>query len=48
VFLLDESSAGQNVPHQRGLGVLKLDRQGRVEHSELTLDAIRAMARQAQ
>lgn len=47
VFLLDESSPGQNVPHLRGLGVLKLNGQDRVEGSNLTLGAIRDMARQA-
>ena len=47
VFMLDDASAVQTVPHRRGLGVLKLDRQNRVENSDVTLDMIREMARQA-
>jgi hypothetical protein len=49
VFYLRRSARGALVPHLRGLGALKLDRNSRVPNSSLTLDEIRrtvAAARQ--
>ena len=44
VFFLDED-AGVHVPHQRGFGILKLDRLNRIADSSLTLDDVRAAVR---
>jgi hypothetical protein len=41
VFYLKHSRRGTLVPHLRGLGLLKLDRSGRVLGSSLTLDQVR-------
>jgi hypothetical protein len=41
VFYLKHSRRGTLVPHLRGLGLLKLDRSGRVQGSSLTLDQVR-------
>ena len=46
VFLLRRGPRGADVPHLRGLGILKLDGRDTVESSSLTLDMIRTMARQ--
>ena len=41
VFYLQRSLRGAMVPHLRGQGALKLDRNNRVPNSSLTLDEIR-------
>jgi hypothetical protein len=45
-MFLDESTRGGYVPHDRGLGVLKLDSGNRVAGTSLTLDEIRNMVAQ--
>lgn len=40
-FFLDRTESGSFVPHDRGLGIMKLDIANRVESSGLTLDDIR-------
>lgn len=47
VFYLARSRRGAFVPHQRGQGILKLDRSGRVRNSTTTLADIRRAAEQA-
>jgi hypothetical protein len=41
VFFTNPTTFGADVPHLRGLGILKLDAANRVEESELTLDDVR-------
>ena len=48
VFFLTTTRNGKNVPHRRGLGILKLDRTGKVENKKTTLAEVRAMVRAAQ
>jgi hypothetical protein len=45
VFFLDRTNSHASVPHLRGLGILKLDRQNQVTGTSLSLDDIRHMAR---
>jgi hypothetical protein len=44
VFFLDPTSDGSTIPHLKGLGILKLDRNNQVRGSSLSLDDIRRMA----
>ena len=44
-FFLTPGESGANVPHLRGLGILKLDRNEQVPGSSLTLSEIRRMVR---
>lgn len=44
VFFLDPTSDGANLPHLKGLGILKLDANNVVRGSSLRLDDIRRMA----
>ena len=46
-LLLSQNRLGQTVPHLRGQGVFKLDRNGRDEEQHIALDEIRAAARSA-
>ena len=43
VFFLDQTPAGEAIPHRRGLGILKLDGMDRVPGTTLTLGSIRRM-----
>lgn len=45
VFFLSQGPVGNLVPHRRGLGVLKLDAQGRIRGSNVTLAEVRAAVR---
>jgi hypothetical protein len=45
VFFLDQGENGVAIPHLRGQGILKLDRDNVVTGSSLRLDAIRTLAR---
>ena len=45
VFYLKHSRRGTLVPHLRGLGLLKLDRAGRVGGTSVTIDQIRRESR---
>ncbi len=47
VFFLKRSRSGVEVPHLRGLGILKLDGQNRVRGMGLDVDAVRAAVRGA-
>lgn len=47
VVLLQRDRSGRNVPHLRGQGIMKLDRSNMVAGTHVTLDDIRAMAREA-
>lgn len=47
-FFLTRGASGTHVPHLRGLGIVKVDRQGRVPGSSLTLEAMRRMVRATQ
>ena len=42
VFFIERSSSGRNVPHRRGLGMLKLNAAGVVTEEGRSLDQIRA------
>jgi hypothetical protein len=44
VFFLDPTSDGSNLPHLKGLGILKLDQNNQVRGSSLRLEDIRRMA----
>lgn len=46
-LFLSQNRLGQTVPHLRGQGVFKLDRNGRDEEQHIALDEIRAAARSA-
>ncbi len=46
VFLVDQLPDGRFIAHGRGLGILKLRIDDRVENSELTLNEVRALARE--
>jgi hypothetical protein len=46
VFFLDPNGATSHVPHLKGLGILKLDAQDRVQGSSLNLNEIRRLARE--
>ena len=46
VFLVDQLPDGRFVAHGRRLGILKLRTDDRVENSELTLNEVRALARE--
>ena len=48
VFFLERNRQGRIVPHQRGLGILKLDAAGRVEGSALTVEGVRRAIAAAQ
>ncbi len=48
VLFLDESAAGRHVPHGRGAGVLKLDKDDRIVGSMLTLENVRASVKRAE
>jgi len=48
VFFLDDSTRGGQVPHGRGLGVLKLDATNHVVDTTLTVDDIRNIVSAAQ
>ena len=48
VFFLDDSTRGGQIPHGRGLGVLKLDATGHVAGTTLTVDDIRNIVSAAQ
>jgi hypothetical protein len=48
VFYLRRSSRGTFLPHLRGYGLLKLNRENRVGNSRLTLDEVRRTAAAAQ
>jgi hypothetical protein len=41
VFFVAQNRQGRNVPHRRGQGILKLDANGRVRGSNLTVDDVR-------
>jgi hypothetical protein len=41
VFFLDETSSGLHLPHGKGMGILKLDANDRVQGSSLSLDEVR-------
>ena len=41
VFFLDDGPLGRQVPHRRGLGILRLDAAGRIESSALTVGELR-------
>ena len=45
VFFLKPGRRGEHLPHLRGQGILKLDRENRVRGSDLRLEDIRRMAR---
>lgn len=47
VFMLDNGSSGNHVPHQKGRGILKLDSNNKVQGSDLNLDDIRRAAANA-
>jgi hypothetical protein len=47
VFFLKRSQSGLEVPHLRGLGILKLDSQNRVRGTALDVDAVRTAVRGA-
>ncbi len=47
VFLVDQLPDGRFVAHGRRLGILKLRADDRVENSELTLNEVRLLAREA-
>jgi len=47
VFFLKRSQSGVEVPHLRGLGILKLDEQNRVRGTALNVDAVRSAVRGA-
>lgn len=47
-FFLNRGESGVHVPHLRGLGILKLDKHGRVPGSSLTLTQIRRMTNGSQ
>jgi len=46
VFLVDQLPDGRFIAHGRRLGILKLRTDDRVENSELTLNEVRALARE--
>lgn len=48
VFLVDQLADGRFIAHDRGAGILKLRPDDRVADSALTLNEIRALAREAQ
>lgn len=48
VLFLDDSPRNGQVPHGRGAGVMKLDGNGLVEGTDLTIDDIRAAVKAAQ
>jgi hypothetical protein len=48
VFFLEKTPDGKNVPHLKGLGILKLDSTNRVRNSSLQLSDIRRMVLTAQ
>jgi hypothetical protein len=47
VFFVDQGSSGRLVPHLRGHGILKINANGKVENSSLSLEEIRATVRAA-
>jgi len=47
VFFLDRTPAGTLFPHDRGLGILRLDTENRVDNSDLTLADVRRQVQQA-
>jgi hypothetical protein len=48
VFFVDETRPGTHVPHHRGNGILKLDKAGRVNDSNVTLDDVKRQVREGQ
>ena len=47
VLILNEAAPGVQVPHRKGLGVMRVDADGRVEGTGLTLPELRSAARAA-
>ena len=45
VVFLRRTAAGANVPHGRGVGLMKLDSNNRIENSNLTLDEVKRLVR---
>ena len=45
VVFLRRNGAGVNVPHGRGVGLMKLDSNNRVDNSNLTLDEVKRLVR---
>ena len=45
ILFLTRSKNGRLVPHMRGLGILKLDKSGRVQGTDVTLDELRPLLR---
>ena len=43
VFFLERSPSGTFLPHLRGLGILKVDAEGRVRGSSLTVGTVRSL-----
>lgn len=41
VFFLDETSSGLHLPHLKGMGILKLDADDRIQGSSLRLEEVR-------
>jgi hypothetical protein len=41
VFFLDETSSGLHLPHLKGMGILKLDANDRIQGSSLRLEEVR-------
>jgi hypothetical protein len=41
VFFLDETSSGLHLPHLKGMGILKVDANDRIQGSALRLDEVR-------
>ena len=45
ILFLERTTRGRLVPHMRGLGILKLDKTGRVEGTDVTLTELRPFLR---
>lgn len=45
VFFLDETSSGMHLPHLKGMGIMKLDTNNRIQGSSLSLDEVRRLVR---
>jgi len=41
VFFLDETSSGLHLPHLKGMGIMKLDANDRIQGSSLRLEEVR-------
>jgi hypothetical protein len=44
VFMLDAGPSGSHKPHLKGMGILKLDSNNKIENSDLRLDDVRRLA----